>query len=143
MGSLMAGWNSPLKDPKDVKYQRNRSLTKERIETYWRSKKQNEEHHDNKQVDTTARPKEAESLKYQRSTSMPLPHTKENSLDMEAEHEFDKLVLQNGWWISSKWAFLNERPVIESEAPLYKYASQYHLTTKDSSNPQQGSGIST
>ncbi|GFQ04476.1 hypothetical protein PHJA_002591500 [Phtheirospermum japonicum] len=45
MGSLMAGWDSPVQDPNVVKYRRNKSLTKEEIEVFWKSKKQKEEEH--------------------------------------------------------------------------------------------------
>ncbi|KAJ6681154.1 DNA polymerase EPSILON CATALYTIC SUBUNIT A [Salix koriyanagi] len=41
MGSLMAGWDSPVPDPISVKYRRNRSLTRGEIDAYWRSKKRN------------------------------------------------------------------------------------------------------
>ncbi|KAL3845250.1 hypothetical protein ACJIZ3_002653 [Penstemon smallii] len=30
----------------------------------------------------------------------------------EREKSLDQIIRKNGWWISSKWAFLNERPVI-------------------------------
>ncbi|KAK6939476.1 hypothetical protein RJ641_029007, partial [Dillenia turbinata] len=45
MGSLMAGWDSPVLDPKLVKFQRNWSLTKGEIKAYWKSKKETEEEH--------------------------------------------------------------------------------------------------
>ncbi|PWA78297.1 hypothetical protein CTI12_AA216390 [Artemisia annua] len=40
MGSLMSGWKSPAHD---LKYERNRSLTKEEIDAFWRLKKIEEE----------------------------------------------------------------------------------------------------
>ncbi|KAI8548856.1 hypothetical protein RHMOL_Rhmol07G0306500 [Rhododendron molle] len=43
MGSLMAGLNSHVRDPRTVKLERNKSLTKEGIEAYWRSRKKAEE----------------------------------------------------------------------------------------------------
>ncbi|RRT50702.1 hypothetical protein BHM03_00040877 [Ensete ventricosum] len=44
MGSLMAGWSSPFQDPKHVKVQRNRSLTRGEIDAYWKEKKSKEEY---------------------------------------------------------------------------------------------------
>jgi hypothetical protein len=132
MGSLMGGWSSSVGDPKAVKYQRNRSLTKEKIEHYWKSQHQKGEHDNKKAVgDRIGMLKEGERVIYQRSASMPLPNN--NSIDMETQHDFEKLLHKNGWWVSSKWAFLNEKPVIASEGPIYKYASQYHVANKDSS----------
>ncbi|KAK2994158.1 hypothetical protein RJ640_020963 [Escallonia rubra] len=134
-----------------VKYQRNKSLTKREIETYWKSKKRDEEEPSNaisdlwpsNQVDATFKEYEDER-RHQRSSSMPLPDIKENSLDMEIEEESkEKLIEKNGWWISSKWAFLNEPPVIKSEGPRYKYASQYHLTNTGAPKPHAMTGIST
>jgi hypothetical protein len=41
MGSLMAGWDSPvLGDDNKVRLMRNRSLTKEAVEAFWRQQQQ-------------------------------------------------------------------------------------------------------
>ncbi|XP_020082187.1 uncharacterized protein LOC109705819 isoform X3 [Ananas comosus] len=42
MGSLMAGWASPVQDERKVQARRNRSLTKEEIEAFRRSQKKGE-----------------------------------------------------------------------------------------------------
>ncbi|KAA8537608.1 hypothetical protein F0562_027216 [Nyssa sinensis] len=124
MGSLMAGWDSNVPDPKLVKLQRNRSSTKEEIETYWRSKKKKEEEHLKAISDLTHRghdQMQQSANVYERSSSLPSVSMKEYFLDRETEESLEK----NGWWISSKWAFLNEPPVIEG--PTNKYASQFHI----------------
>uniref|UniRef100_A0A5B7BJZ3 Uncharacterized protein n=1 Tax=Davidia involucrata TaxID=16924 RepID=A0A5B7BJZ3_DAVIN len=145
MGSLMAGWDSHVPDPKLVKLQRNWSSTKEDIEAYWRSKKREEEEHlkaisglsHGAQENTF---KESEKI-YESSSSLPPSSTNKDFLDMETQESLEK----NGWWISSKWAFLNEPPVIASEGPAYKYASQFHLANMPASKPDSDprTGIST
>ncbi|XP_027902310.1 uncharacterized protein LOC114162577 isoform X2 [Vigna unguiculata] len=45
MGSLMAGWNSPTLDPESASIERNRSLTKEQIDAYWKTKEKTESEH--------------------------------------------------------------------------------------------------
>ncbi|GER42477.1 negative elongation factor D [Striga asiatica] len=110
MGSLMAGWDSPISDPNLVKYRRNKSLTKEEIEAFWKSKRQTEEDH----------------LK---DISLLSPRSKKILLEEGGESEagLDKIIRKNGWWVSSNWAFLNEPPVIASEGGSQRYASQFHV----------------
>ncbi|CAK9176380.1 unnamed protein product [Ilex paraguariensis] len=144
MGSLMAGWDSHVPDPKAVKLKRNQSLTKEGIETYWRKKKQIEEEHlkaisDLSSTSQVSALKETEK-RLQRSSSLPEANTK--FLDTESESSLEKLILKNGWWISSNSAFLNEPPVIESEGPTYKYAAQFHVASMAASKPHGQTGIS-
>ncbi|KAK1395625.1 Tat-binding like [Heracleum sosnowskyi] len=145
MGSLMAGWDSHVPDPWTVKHQMNHSLTREEIDTYWKSKKQTEEEH------TQVVSKETGADKsYQRSSSVPLSNTKERFLDMESDDEnevsLQNLILKNGWWTSSSSAFLNEPPVISEGGRNRhnKYASQFHVADVDASKPHLPStGIST
>ncbi|CAI9755876.1 unnamed protein product [Fraxinus pennsylvanica] len=112
MGSLMAGWDSPVPDDKAVKFQRNKSLTKEEIEAFWKSKKRKEEEH-LREISVLS-PRSQEQIK-------------ENFL--ESETSLDKLLQKNGWWISSNSAFLNEPPVIAPDGSNQKYKSQYHVAT--------------
>ncbi|KAK1411156.1 hypothetical protein QVD17_37701 [Tagetes erecta] len=69
---------------------------------------------------------------YRRSNS--LPTTKEVETQEEEEEEKEenreKLFKKHGWWINSRWAFLNEPPVIASETPS-RYASQFHVARND------------
>ncbi|CAL5384936.1 unnamed protein product [Camellia sinensis] len=158
MGSLMAGWNSTVHDPRTEKFERNRSLTKEEIEAYWVSKKKAEEERlraiydismkSTSQIQEKSTVEESER-KIQRSSSLPLSNTKDGLLQMETETSFEKLIMKNGWWIRSNSAFLNEPPVIVSEVPAYKYASQFHVagiatsTSTATANTQAPTGIST
>jgi hypothetical protein len=44
MGSLMAGWDSPvLGDDKKVHARRNRSLTKDEVEAFWKQRRRSED----------------------------------------------------------------------------------------------------
>ncbi|MCF6814731.1 hypothetical protein L3H39_10975, partial [Corynebacterium sp. MC-16] len=45
MGSLMAGWDSLILDPESATIERNRSLTKEEINAFWKTKKETELEH--------------------------------------------------------------------------------------------------
>nr|GFB66674.1 hypothetical protein [Tanacetum cinerariifolium] len=64
---------------------------------------------------------------YTRSNSHPT--TKESS-SLEASENDEKneenFFKKRGWWTNSRWAFLNEPPVIVSETPS-RYASQFHV----------------
>ncbi|KAB1220648.1 hypothetical protein CJ030_MR3G009402 [Morella rubra] len=88
MGSLMAGWDSPVRDPKSVGFPQIFA-----IELYQRSSF-------------------GDSVKkYERSNSA--ANTKKGFMEMESEASLEKLITKNGWWTRSNWAFLNEPPVSE------------------------------
>ncbi|PWA38895.1 hypothetical protein CTI12_AA576980 [Artemisia annua] len=133
MGSLMGGWDSHVHDHKSIHLERNKSMTRDAIETYWRSKKSIDEVHDAlKPCHTFSKGDqkfETEKI-YTRSNSLPI--TKESSI-LEAPENDDKnreeFFKKRGWWINSRWAFLNEPPVIASETPS-RYASQFHVAKK-------------
>ncbi|OMO75102.1 hypothetical protein COLO4_26289 [Corchorus olitorius] len=147
MGSLMAGWDSPVEsDPISVIRKRNRSLTKEEIEAYWKSKKQTEEEHlkaisspssdhSSNQLETLF---EEQGMKYTRSSS--LPNTKQGFLDMDSETNLENIIKKNGWWTRSNWAFLNEPPVLER--PTNSYKAQFHIANLGASKLNRDSGIS-
>ncbi|KAF8022810.1 hypothetical protein BT93_F0352 [Corymbia citriodora subsp. variegata] len=120
MGSLMAGWDSPVLDPKHVAHQRNRSFTKEEIEAYGRSKKEKaEEELRNAQSDGTQEMVFEESArKYEGSNSLPA--------ELEGEMTWENIINNKGWWTRSNWAFLNELPVFERSNN--NYVSQFHIT---------------
>ncbi|KAK6938826.1 hypothetical protein RJ641_032334 [Dillenia turbinata] len=147
MGSLMAGWDSPVLDPKRVKFQRNWSLTKGEIEAYWKSKKETEEEH---LRDIYGSPNSTEekiytsTRKYQRSSSLPKSNTKERFMEMEGESNLEQFIniKNSAWWTRSTSAHLNEPPVIGSEGgPSYKYASQYHVSDMTSFKPESSGGF--
>ncbi|ERM94697.1 uncharacterized protein LOC18422547 [Amborella trichopoda] len=149
MGSLMAGWGSPTKDPKHAIYQRNKSFTKEEIESFWKSKKRIEEEH-LRSISSLSPNSEKDESKSERQVlerSKSFPVTSSSS-------DLEKLRLASDWWTRSNWAFLNEPPVTAMEGPSYKYAAQYHLTELgshgantnsmfDTSKPDLQPGIST
>ncbi|KAF7141475.1 hypothetical protein RHSIM_Rhsim06G0031500 [Rhododendron simsii] len=114
MGSLMGGWDSPVYDPTTVKYQRNKSATKEEIEAYWRSKKKDEEERPKAISDTLMKsdeesiPKEPER-KIQRSNSVPLSSATDGRLlDTGPETSLEKPITKSGWWTRCTSGFLNE-----------------------------------
>ncbi|XVF73770.1 hypothetical protein PTKIN_Ptkin13bG0008400 [Pterospermum kingtungense] len=146
MGSLMAGWDSPVSDPTTVIRKRNRSLTKEEIEAYWRSKKKTEEEHlkaifsPSDSCNQLETPFEKYGSKYTRSSSMPLPNSKQGFVDMDAETSLENIIKKNGWWTRSSWAFLNEPPVLDR--PTNSYKPQFHIANLAASKLNTDSGIS-
>jgi len=126
----MAGWDSHTTDPKSASLERNRSLTKEEIDAFWRSKKESEDEH-LKAISNLSRT--IQPGKYE--DTVPLTRRMKKSFGMDV----DKNMKKSGWWTKSSWAFLNEPPVME--APTSKYASQYHVATLGSSKLNTGHGI--
>nr|XP_043608285.1 uncharacterized protein LOC122580080 [Erigeron canadensis] len=147
MGSLMAGWDSHIHDPKSIKLNRNKSMTKEGIETYWRSKRNIVQQVDVADDDvlkpchtfSEGDQKNETKKMYNRSNSLPIKNKSSSIIEAseEGDHEEDQEALfkKRGWWINSRWAFLNEPPVLASETP-FRYASQFHVARKhiDNSN---------
>ncbi|XP_028094958.1 uncharacterized protein LOC114294967 isoform X2 [Camellia sinensis] len=147
MGSLMEGWDSQVPDPRTAEIQRNQSLTNEGIEAYWRSKKKVEEEHLRAIADLLMKSSQESIItesERKRSSSLPLPNTKESQLEMETDQtNLEKLINKNGWWTRSGSAFLNEPPVIAAESPANKYASRYHVAAGiATSKPSSITGIS-
>ncbi|KAL6011351.1 hypothetical protein ACLOJK_001797 [Asimina triloba] len=100
MGSLMAGWNSPVSDPKAVKFQRNRSFAKEEIEAYWKSKKRIEEEHLRSISDLSQDNQESLNQEpaavFQRSSSLPLPDRQDLFMG-GSKTDLDKLIKADDW----------------------------------------------
>ncbi|XP_058092071.1 uncharacterized protein LOC131237963 isoform X2 [Magnolia sinica] len=150
MGSLMAGWDSPVQDPKAVTYQRNRSFTKGEIEAYWKSKKRIEEEHlksisnspQNSQESLYQGSESGSAAVLQRSSSLPLTVGRQDLVIGDSNTDVEKLRKTSDWWTRSNWAFLNVPPVTAMEGPSYKYASQYHVASVSNSKPDVRSGIS-
>ncbi|KAL6317981.1 hypothetical protein AAG906_031033 [Vitis piasezkii] len=151
MGSLMAGWDSRVRDPKAETYQRNRSFTKGEIDAYWRTKKKIEEEHlkaisdtsDGSQESTFK--EESAGIKLQRSSSLPLANTKERFMEniIETGTDLEKLLQKNGWWTRSNWAYLNEPPVIGPEGASHKFAAQFHVAGLSASKANPRAEITT
>ncbi|XP_074321500.1 uncharacterized protein LOC141658451 [Silene latifolia] len=136
MGSLMAGWDSPSIDSKHETLMRNKSQTIERIEEYWKLRKRTEDEHLNAISPRTSETVgEVANKEYKRSNSLPIVDSKRGKIkptkevDVNVDVDAAELMRRKCWWTRSNWAFLNEPPVIESEVPRYKYASQHHVAT--------------
>ncbi|KAL0432411.1 UNVERIFIED_CONTAM: hypothetical protein Slati_2575400 [Sesamum latifolium] len=129
MGSLMAGWDSPVPHPNLEKYRRTKSLTKEEIEAFWKSKKLKEEEHlrDISLLSLAPRKEYLRKLLVYEETKRELLLLTLPTTETERSKSLEKLIQKNGWWISSNWAFLNEPPVIATEGTRHKYASQFHV----------------
>ncbi|XP_054818662.1 uncharacterized protein LOC129318113 [Prosopis cineraria] len=139
MGSLMSGWDSPTLDPKSAKLERNKSLTKEEIDAFWRSRKQIEEEH-LKAISRTSENNEASKhQESEKSSSVDLARMKE-FMGGDTSNSWEQLMKKNCWWTKSSWAFLNEPPVMEAAAN--KYAAQFHVADLASSKMNSGDGIS-
>ncbi|KHN45861.1 hypothetical protein glysoja_023084 [Glycine soja] len=142
MGSLMAGWDSLILDPESATIERNRSLTKEEINAYWRVKKETELEHlraMSKLSETIQARKFEDSENSHKSSTVTLASIKE-SLGMDVDQKsLEQLIKKNGWWTKSSWAFLNGLPVIE--AASNKYASQFHVANLGSTKLNPGDGI--
>ncbi|KAK4351959.1 hypothetical protein RND71_027477 [Anisodus tanguticus] len=109
MGSLMAGWDSPVSDPQAMKCRKNKSLTKEEIEAYWRSKKQIEEEHQRyiSMLSPQSQKKKA-NMVFEEAAKKEQERLNSAELsDLESEESLDQLIKKNGWWTSSNWAHLN------------------------------------
>ncbi|CAN4077103.1 unnamed protein product [Withania somnifera] len=115
MGSLMAGWDCNIPDPQVVKYKRNKSLTKEEIKAFWRSKEHKEANHEPLSDSSMLSPA---SCQIQANEDESTKTTYEASSSDE-----EKLIKKHGWWVSSSLAHLNERPVLASEHDTYKRVS--------------------
>ncbi|KAL4584299.1 hypothetical protein LXL04_008895 [Taraxacum kok-saghyz] len=119
MGSLMSGWDSPLRDFETA---RNRSLTKEEISAFWRLKKMEEEELFFLKASYRLS-KDDKKIMYDGSGLLPV------SLVAKEEENMEPLLKKHGWWISSKWAFLNEPPKVRKEAS-YNYIAQFQVARK-------------
>ncbi|KAL9394972.1 hypothetical protein Peur_014257 [Populus x canadensis] len=142
MGSLMAGWDSPVPDPRSMKYKRNRSLTRGEIDAYWRLKKRTEEDH-LKAISGLSSSShedgadEDHGIEFQRSSSLPAATTKEGFMDMETDQaSLEQLIKKNGWWASSNWAFLNEPPVLERSSS--NHTPHFHVASLATSKSNTG-----
>ncbi|CAL4928180.1 unnamed protein product [Urochloa decumbens] len=138
MGSLMSGWSSSVLSDKEVRLMRNRSLTKDEVEAFWRK-------HGGRPAEKgeeTRIPLAARQLKVMRS--MPplrggirsdddpcggrqnrhlFPRSEPSSpaatatrgercfvFPENADDDVDTSSTSRGWWTRSSWAFLNEPP---------------------------------
>ncbi|KAG5542338.1 hypothetical protein RHGRI_022020 [Rhododendron griersonianum] len=109
MGSLMAGWNSLARDPRTVKLERNKSLTNEGIEAYWRSRKKAEEEQE-RAISEVEMKRSQESIAKESERSLLLAKAKEGELGMETQMSLEEFLKKTGWGSRTSSAFLNEPP---------------------------------
>ncbi|XP_031498705.1 uncharacterized protein LOC116263205 [Nymphaea colorata] len=107
MGSLMAGWDSPFVDPERVNYERNKSFTREEIETFWKQRKAEHEAYCKEENDH----QEQETI------------TDQENLVNDQE----KIDKKDDWWTRSSWAYLNEPPEDDTNYRSFNYVAQFHV----------------
>ncbi|CAN6582622.1 unnamed protein product [Malus baccata var. baccata] len=115
MGSLVPGWDSPVLRSKPG-VQKNKSLTMEEIEAYWKV------HKKSNSISQEIRTADEPGRKIQKSSSFPVTTTNIT----ETSTRTHKILNNNGWWTASNWAFLNEPPILEGDSKT-TYASQFHV----------------
>ncbi|XP_066334465.1 uncharacterized protein [Miscanthus floridulus] len=134
MGSLMSGWDSPVlgDDGKKVHARRNRSLTKEEVEAFW--KQQRRSRMSSQDGGELASPLASPPAN---ATESPF-----GSLEKPSVVRVDGFLPGGGpgdddaadspsrsrdWWTRSSWAFLNEPPQEEPSARAQRYTPQFHV----------------
>ncbi|CAA7013587.1 unnamed protein product [Microthlaspi erraticum] len=105
MGSLMSGWDSKVGDANSVK--RCKSLTREDIDAFWKTKKKSEEEH------------------VQAVSKLVAQEVAESQTQEEKRVEEDRIENQSKWWRKSNWAFLNEPR--EEEGGPNNYVPQFQV----------------
>eukprot|EP01018_Ginkgo_biloba_P029814 Gb_16039 [translate_table: standard] len=129
MGSLMAGWDSHI-DAKQGLPTKNASLTKEEINSYWRTKRIIEEEH------LLAAFKAAARIQAQRFTAEDYRRFEESLVEEDKPEKLKKLsddeetrIGIKDWWTRSNHAYLNQPPVksMAEEKPKNKYVAQFHI----------------
>ncbi|KAF6157435.1 hypothetical protein GIB67_004373 [Kingdonia uniflora] len=120
MGSLVPGWDSPTA----ARTSRNRSFTKEEIETYWNLHKSLQHQPDKSlqhqpvivegELKKQMSPRGSPCLKHYGTTECPV--------------DFDKVDKLDAWWMRSNSAFLNEPPHEDMRNTASNYTPQFHVT---------------
>lgn len=127
MGSLMAGWASPVLGTKQASLARKTSFTREEIETYWKAKRDLEEEHSRAAAELAMQIKPQESPNTVAEETTVEPNASESP---SVEEELEKVGSYKDWWTKSSWAFLNEPPIKRLEAANYKYTSQHQVAAQ-------------
>ncbi|KAF6157407.1 hypothetical protein GIB67_004345 [Kingdonia uniflora] len=112
MGSLVPGWDSPTA----ARTSRNRSFTKEEIETYWNL------HKSLQRQPIIVKGELKKQMSPRGSPCLKLYGTTECSVD------FDKVDKLDAWWMRSNSAFLNEPPHEDMRNTASNYTPQFHVT---------------
>jgi hypothetical protein len=132
MGSLMAGWDSPvLGDDTKARRMRSRSLTKEEVEAFWRQQGKPAPEEGVTSPLASPRPTmEKSPLGSSKQRSMS-PVARGHEEIAEGDAAADDAGASPGkirdWWTRSNWAFLNEPPLEEAPGTAHSYTPQFHV----------------
>uniref|UniRef100_A0ACD5WD74 Uncharacterized protein n=1 Tax=Avena sativa TaxID=4498 RepID=A0ACD5WD74_AVESA len=135
MGSLMAGWDSPvLGDDTKARRMRTRSLTKEEVEAFWRQQGKPvpvPEGGGGEAVVDVVSPRqttEKSPLGSSKQTSIsPVAHGHDEICTDDAAAAGESPGKSRDWWTRSNWAFLNEPPQEEAPGTAHTYTPQFHV----------------
>ncbi|XP_078154696.1 DNA polymerase epsilon catalytic subunit A [Carex rostrata] len=134
MGSLMAGWDAPIMDEYTARAQRNKSLTKEEINSFWKSQREKNERGMNfspQFLNDNERRREATPFSHSQNDvwSIMHPHCVPNSpRTYESTDEIaHKSNMPRDWWTRSNSAFLNEAPRDEMHGVASNYTPQFNV----------------
>ncbi|RLN17119.1 uncharacterized protein C2845_PM02G42690 [Panicum miliaceum] len=144
MGSLMAGWDSPvLGDDKKVHARRNRSLTKDEVEAFWKQRRRSEDGGEHLITSPLASPathlspfagsleKAARSPGGGGTKAAALsPRVRVDGFLPAGDNDggaADSPSKSRDWWTRSSWAFLNEPPQEEPSGRAQSYTPQFHV----------------
>jgi len=129
MGSLMAGWDSPfLGDDTKARGMRNRSLTKEDVEAFWRQQgKPVPEDDVTSPLAFPGRTLEKSSKQRNRSPASPVVRGHDQISTGDAADAGESPSKSRDWWTRSNWAFLNEPPQEEAPGTAHSYTPQFHV----------------
>jgi hypothetical protein len=117
MGSLMAGWNSPVLHSRRESCKGSISLTKQAIESFWETKRVIEE--------LCALAEWALAEKQGKLLLMQTSETEEEIENKPEEQETISFGIKD-WWTKSSYAFLNQPPLMTMDGvPKYRFSAQY------------------
>uniref|UniRef100_A0ACD6AB90 Uncharacterized protein n=1 Tax=Avena sativa TaxID=4498 RepID=A0ACD6AB90_AVESA len=133
MGSLMAGWDSPVLAGHDTKARRmrTRSLTKEEVEAFWRQQGKPVPEGGGDVASPLSSPRqtmEKSPLGSSKQRSMsPVAREQKQSDTGDDDADGESPGKSKDWWTRSNWAFLNEPPQEEAPATANSYTPQFHV----------------
>ncbi|KAJ3703782.1 hypothetical protein LUZ61_007487 [Rhynchospora tenuis] len=136
MGSLMAGWDSRIMDEHTARVRRNKSLTKEEINAFWRSKSQRKDNERDMNFSPSGSPVGTPEFlnddeKRRAATPFSRSHNDVWSIATQTTNQSSDEITNNSntsgdWWTRSSGAFLNEPPRDEKHV-AHKYTAQFHI----------------
>ncbi|KAL5210876.1 hypothetical protein ABZP36_006499 [Zizania latifolia] len=138
MGSLMAGWDSPvLGDENRVRARRNKSLTKEEVEAFWKQHRVRLPDQDGGEMSSCSplgSPSPARAMARSphgssRGVRINEPAVRVEGFfpdDDDAAAAAESPSKSRDWWTRSTWAFLNEPPQ-EEAGKAQSYTPQFHV----------------